>query len=56
MGSAKDRDTAKAEFKAAWEAIALHTTPAVGTEGFMIACLLPALARDFNVGSRRRPD
>jgi hypothetical protein len=28
MGSAKDLDTAKAEFKAAWEALKARTTPA----------------------------
>ena len=27
MGSAKDLDTAKAEFKAAWEALKARTTP-----------------------------
>jgi hypothetical protein len=27
MGSAKDIDTAKAEFKAAWEALKARTTP-----------------------------
>ena len=27
MGSAKDRDAAQAEFKAAWEALKARTTP-----------------------------
>ena len=27
MGSAKDRDTAQAEFKAAWEALKARTSP-----------------------------
>ena len=36
MGSAKDLDTAKAEFKAAWEALKARTTPLQRSAGVVV--------------------